>query len=327
MADPRECLPTVLQENSLFAETIAPKSRFDQLNKTDMFRTLSDEIIVLILNDLASTDVCNLRQSSKRVARMSSFHELPQSFWASRFDEDREMGFALALQSSPKLEGCTDWRRLYIAFRSYLRSSNEGAGIRNRKRIWHALSNISKPLSDLMNNEPVQQNHSMDSHQHSRCYTCGPLVSAEVMLEDQATEVLRIGSRRLRVDRLQWPQSDSLGQMMMGVSFTWFDGRPYVSGLRTWQPSCRGGRQSQRLGLIIPSKEQVMCFNPYLLRGFEVALTISGIVGIRILTNGIPGESTHATGDFSMTAPDVGIATLLLHSESQLFAIEVGLDV
>ncbi|KAI9698629.1 MAG: hypothetical protein M1820_007428 [Bogoriella megaspora] len=327
-ADPREHLHTDFQESSLLGKTIAPMSRFDQLNNTDVFCLLPDEVIVLILNDLTSTDVCSLRQSSKRVAGISLFHKLPQSFWASRFEEEHEMGFALACQAPSELERHTDWRRLYIAFKNSLQSLNEGQGIKNRRRIWHVLSNISKPLNDIMNNELVQQNENVDSHQQSGRYTCSPVISAEVISEDQATDVLRIGSRRLVVDRLQWPQSDSPGQMKIGVSFTWFNGRSYVSGLRIWPSDYPyGSNKSQQLGLIVLSTEKVVCFDSRLLDGFEIALTISGIIGLRFLTNGVLGESAHTTGDFAMTTSDVGVARLFRHHESQISAIQMGFDV
>lgn len=327
-ADPRERLHTDSQQNNILGKTIVPMSCFDQLNNTDVFCMLPNEAIVLILNDLTSADVCSLRQSSKRVAGISAFHKLPQSFWASRFEEEHEMGFALACQAPSELEEHTDWRRLYIAFKNSLQSLNGGQGIKNRRRIWHVLSNISKPLNDIMNNKLVQGKKIKDSHQHSGRYTSSPIVSAEVLPENRATDVLRIGSRRLVVDRLQWPQPDSPGQMKIGVSFTWFNGRSYVSGLRIWPPGYpHGSNESQQFGLIVPSIEKVVCFDSSLLDGFEVALTISGIIGLRFLIKGVSGQSAHTTGDFAMKTPDVGVAKLFRHRVSQISGIQMGFDV
>ena len=327
-ADPRERLHTDFQESGLFEETIVPMPVFDQPNNTDVFRMLPDEVIVLIFNNLTSTDVCSFRQSSKRVAEISSFHKLPQSFWASRFEEKHEMGFALACQAPSELERHTNWRRLYIAFKNSLQSPNEGSGIKNRRRIWHILSNISKPLNDIMNDEPVQRNENADSLQHSGHYTCSPIISAEVISEDHATDVLRIGSRRLVNDRLQLPQPDSPGQVKIGVSFTWSSGRLYVSGLRIWLADYPyGSNGSQRLGLIVPSTEKVVCFDSHLLDGLEIALTISGIIGLRFLTSDVSGNFAYTTGDFAMTTPDVGVARLFRHCESQIAAMQMGFDV
>lgn len=119
-ADPQEYICTSTQESSLFRNLVVPTIRSGQIGGTDMFCMLPDEIIVIILNELASTDICNLRKSSKRVAWMSTLRTLPQSFWASRFAREREMGFALACQSPARLENPTDWRRLYFAFKKSL---------------------------------------------------------------------------------------------------------------------------------------------------------------------------------------------------------------
>ena len=70
-----------------------------------------------------------------------------------------------------------------------------------------------------------------------------------------------------------------------------------------------------------------MCFDPHLLDGFEIALTISGIIGLRFLTKSVSGEFAYTTGDFAMTTPDVGVARLFRHRESQISAIQIGFDV
>ncbi|KAF2761048.1 hypothetical protein EJ05DRAFT_497614 [Pseudovirgaria hyperparasitica] len=327
-ADPREHLPADYLESNLVETTIASMPRLDKPNNTDVFCSLPDEVVVLILNGLTSMDVCSLRQSSDRVASISSFHELPQSFWASRFEEEHEMGFALACQASSELGGYIDWRRLYMAFKDSLRGPNEKQGIKNRRRIWHILSNISRPLNDLISNESVHQGGNVGSHRLSGRHTCSPVISAEVIPESHATDVLRIGSRKFGSSWLQWPQSDSSGQIKIGVSFTWFNGRSYVSGLRIW-PTCFSGGSvvPQKLGLIIPLTEEVVCFDPCLLDGLEIAITISGIVGLRFLTNSISGVSSHTTGDFGMTTPDVGVSRLFRHHESRIFAFEIGFDI
>lgn len=328
-ADPREYLSTNSQDSgSLFVQTTLPTLQFDQLNSTDIFCMLPDEVVELILNNLTSKDVCNLRQSSKRVAGISSFQTLPQSFWASRFEEEHEMGFALAYKAPSRLERHADWRNLYVAFKNSLKSLNEGWGVKNRRRIWHVLKNISDPIIHLINNDPDQQKEDLDNNRHLGSFTCSPVVSAEIMSEDQAQDVLQIGSRRLVVNHLQWPQSGSPGEMRIGVSFTPFNGRSYVSGLRIWRPDySHDSSESQRLGLIVPSTEKVVSFDPHHLDGFEIALTISGIIGLRFLTKRVSGELAYTTGDFATTTPDVGVARLLRHHENQISAVQMGFDV
>ncbi|KAF2799429.1 hypothetical protein K505DRAFT_370966 [Melanomma pulvis-pyrius CBS 109.77] len=81
------------------------------------------------------------------------------------------------------------------------------------------------------------------------------------------------------------------------------------------------------IGLVIPSTEKAMFLeNLDWLEGLEVAVTVSGIVGLRILVQSPNGQYSHTAGDFDTTTPDVGIRKLLPYNGRRLFAITVGLD-
>ncbi|KAH8733201.1 hypothetical protein GQ44DRAFT_721410 [Phaeosphaeriaceae sp. PMI808] len=68
--------------------------------------------------------------------------------------------------------------------------------------------------------------------------------------------------------------------------------------------------RSQQLGMVVPSTEQVVCFDPQLLHGLETALTISGIIGLRFVTKSVSREVTYTSGDFAANTLDVGVARL-----------------
>jgi len=85
------------------------------------------------------------------------------------------------------------------------------------------------------------------------------------------------------------------------VSFTWFNGRLYVSGLRFWSTSESDGRnKAHKAGLVIPSSEQIVCFDDLnQLVGIDIALTVSGIIGLRFLVQNTSGEDTYTAGGTS----------------------------
>jgi hypothetical protein len=260
--------------------------------------------------------------SSRRVAGISSFHNLSQSFWASRFEEDHEMGFALVYWTSAELKQIFDWRRLYIAYKDILKSPSEGLGVKNRRRIWYSLDHILEPLKDLLCYEPGYEASVPRVAQHN----CTAVISRVSVREDRTSDELRIGSRVLTVNQLRWPQFQSRGQIRIGISLTCFDGRTYVSGIRTWQREDHDERNIlQQLGLIIPATESVVSFDPNFLYGLEIALTTSGIVALRFLVRESSGDISYTAGDF--TTREVGVARIIKRSDSNISALQLGFDV
>ncbi|KAF3065009.1 putative f-box domain containing protein [Daldinia childiae] len=83
-------------------------------SKPDPFLLLPSELIVLILAQLPSRDVCNLRLASRYTADRSSPEFLDQKFWSSRFGPDFEMGFVFAGLSNSRPAEPADWRALYL---------------------------------------------------------------------------------------------------------------------------------------------------------------------------------------------------------------------
>ncbi|KAM0191679.1 hypothetical protein ACHAPA_008300 [Fusarium lateritium] len=79
------------------------------------FYKLSREIVHLIVSHLASSDLCNLRLSSKAIAGLTDPDSLPQAFWKSRLAVDREMGFLPPGKECSLTSGSRhDWRKHYF---------------------------------------------------------------------------------------------------------------------------------------------------------------------------------------------------------------------
>jgi hypothetical protein len=269
------------------------------------------------------------------VAEIPESALLPQSFWASRFEKESEMGFVFAGQYPSELGKHPDWRRLYLTAKSALRDIDKRPGFRNRKRIWHVLTHISSALIHLLANEPklghrISWNDTtLLPHNGVVQPKIGRAISGELLSENQTSEELRVGSRILETKNLIWPQHLSSGGLCIAASFIRINSRSYVSGLRVRYPNnLRGKPDISAIGLVIPSTEEAMFLeNPDWLEGLEVAVTVSGIIGLRFLVQSPNGQYSHTAGDFDATMSDVGIGKLFLCNGRRLFAITVGFDV
>jgi hypothetical protein len=329
-ADPREILmvvPTLPQQET--SSKLPANSKLDLQNDSDMFSRLPAEIIITILNRLSSADVCSLRLSSKVLSEVSGPDALPQSFWASRFENDREMGFVFGGNCASEITKHPDWHQLYLTAKSRLRNTDQNQGFRNRRRIWQTLSNISRTLKPLFTTDHSPGQHILWGDSDRDGVTplrpkAGRAISGKV---EPADVYLAVGCRQLRTGSLIFARPHIPDKLCFGVSFIWFNSRFYVSGIRVWS-SNSSPDSACALGLVIPESEKVVLLDSLdYLEGLEVSVNISGILGLRFLVKNPRGRSSHTTGDFDTNAAGVGIGKLLPQRGAQVYGITAGLDV
>ena len=116
---------------------------------------------------------------------------------------------------------------------------------------------------------------------------------------------------------------------MIRVSFISVHGRSFVCGLRFQYPtSVAGHSESISVGLIVPISEvEVSIPAQHHITGVEVALTSSGVIGLRFLVNGPRWTFSSGAGDFNMSERGTGIATLVPEAQRMPVGMVVFLDV
>jgi hypothetical protein len=300
-------------------------------NATDCFERIPSELVFLILRNLKSDDVCKLRLCSRYVASISGVRSLPQSFWATRFGDEFEMGFFLVGQNvSDAKEETTDWRELYSRCRVALRSTRDGESLRNKRRIWQVLGQMSEAFNLVATSRPKPGCNwaaaSLLSEHGVRMsdLRVGPTACANLIAESHPGEDLRPGCRVLTRRRLIWPSS----QTYVGVSFVWINSQYYISGLRVGSEDVRNNPDSSAVGFVIPSTEELFLLSHGdELKCLEVAANNSGLVGLRFIVwdTASKRDKVHTMGDFA-SSPTIGTAKLETDN-GHIFAMEVGLDV
>ncbi|KAF5538627.1 hypothetical protein FPHYL_12484 [Fusarium phyllophilum] len=166
-----------------------PRTTSDFQIHDDIFARLSHEMVYLITTVSESTDLCNLRLSSKFVSKLTSPDLLSQDFWRSRFSVDREMGFFLPL-SDFKI----DWRSLYFSLRYSLLDKTETGHMRNRRRIWLCLDDLAQSLIPLLDQHICfQDRQSVQLDVASECYYISGLRISERSETNTFAEFSRVG--------------------------------------------------------------------------------------------------------------------------------------
>jgi hypothetical protein len=156
--------PTMLPPEGDLNEDISShisKIGYDRLSNTastDIISRLPTEIIFVILNNLSSKDICNLRLSSRPVASISAEPQFPQSFWASRFAWNREMGFVYAHDPLSSQKPSTSWRHMYHACNTARKAEKGFAALQNRRRCWRSVEEFAVTMDPLL------------AHMHTKLY-------------------------------------------------------------------------------------------------------------------------------------------------------------
>lgn len=336
-ADPRNARLLLDVSNRFTEQYLPPLTLLGRPHPTDIFLSLPKEMLTLILTCLSSKDVCNLRLSSKVIAEISHPLRLPQSFWASRFCRESEMGYLFAGQIPPELGRSPDWRQIYLTGRNALQDTEEGPGLRNRRRIWRVLGHVSAALGHLLANElhsigeattgimgPLSGG-ALDGNEHR----LSRKISGELLRSDGPMGKLQFGCRLLESKRLYWPQMSSVGGLIIALSFVWLNSRSYLSGVRI----CHGqgsliGLEIGRVGLIIPSAERRLKLDHFdRVNSLEVAANASGILGLRFNVQRHASRHSWAAGNLDATVAGVGVGRLQCSSACRLVGLAIELDV
>lgn len=212
---------------------------YQKTSKVDVFEKLPEEVIHHILCFLSSNDVISTIHASGAVSIASIRHKLPQSFWKSRFTSEQEMNFVLPLALKKNfLSGLSlDWRRLYSNVETALGQPDpQYAGLKNRKRIWQLLRNITQTIV------PMLRKHSSEEAPWLRPrsshlpfgYTIGERVDSCVAHEGPTQYWIR-GPAQIPTHGCQtlfWPCDPVTQTLRIGISEVIFDGRKFISGIR-----------------------------------------------------------------------------------------------
>ncbi|KAK2794439.1 hypothetical protein FQN50_009909 [Emmonsiellopsis sp. PD_5] len=297
------------------------------------FERLPVEIIHLIFELLSTSDVCNIRLVSRRLADVAMMEELPQSFWRSRFSPDREMGFASVFLSHHSTLRDTSWKDKYLSFQAALRIPNRFPSTRNRQRIWA----LARPLSGLIeaiiqNNQsqktgPTSDDFSPSAMDHVPSHIqAGKVLQSEISLAPH-DQLLQFGCRELSMQSIRWQTLTAFRSYRLGISVASFHRDKYISGLRIipqddQQPLALG----LSIGLIDKTSESIIeVTSPDVLEGFDIAVKESGICGLRprFRNATLPAEFV---GNYGNGEVDIAFGQLLFQ-EGKEYVLFGGFDV
>lgn len=312
-----------------------PTVSFDPLpssDSCDCFARLPSNVIFSIINSLSSADLCSSRQSSRTLATLTAPGYLPQSFWRSRFLQDKELGFLCPTQRSSSLSRGIDWEELYHVVKVELNNMSETGHLRNRSRVWCSLRHLTNCLAPLLDQKfSLLPPDASDQHLTTQGYVLGHVVRGYARHDSKTAGSPRgVGSRLLGVNHIffdfQFPEAATFE---IKVSFLVFNCVAYVCGLRYLrQDGSRCGLEISRIGLIIPSAETALEVDSRdHLSGIRVATTLEGVIGLAFIFNRDGAEKQVSVGVVKHLPQTAGLATLRPQSGRKIAGVEVGFDV
>ncbi|VUC35030.1 unnamed protein product [Clonostachys rosea] len=233
----------------------------------DLFDRLPVEILQSILTSLCSRDVASLRSASRVVARLN----LPEPFWASRF----QAGYEYAHIFETSLGRPRSWKALYMFMRILQRQS---PALQNRARVW-SLGLRIKELYDQLERVPCQGISLASKFEPDGIRDDREWFAASDGLLDNSSDKwyhLQEGCRGLRIREIQLPAPSELFHLV--VSFTVVNKREFVSGLQfmTREGGCKC------LGYITPYQRAITLPEAACVSGWHLALSDGGIKAIAL---------------------------------------------
>lgn len=289
----------------------------------DVFNRLPHELIMAVLIELPSADLCSLRLASRAVSSVSSASSLPVSFWHSRFTSDFEMAFYMARRIPER--SSRDWRVLYAQIRYCLARPCTYPALCNRRRIWHILGDLAITLRALLEGSPAKQ----------------PAINNAALLP------LRLGTAAIvRRDPYEnpacpptsfvfaWdaedaflPNSTNISNIIkISTSFIHFDGRSFICGIRA--TSSDPAVTLSQVGLIRPITEQYFCLEKgQKITKVQVVSSAAGVVGARFLITeceNAESEAWQSVGITSNLQEGTGVAEL--KASRKILGLTVGFD-
>lgn len=263
-------------------EPLGPEYRVDP--STDRFAHLPPEIITIIINFSHISDICNFRLASKTIANIAHRGRLPQSFWASRFAPDLELGFWFA--GCPPTPGGdkTDWRNLYNRVRKGVQDILPLGHTRNRRHIWLSLRHATRCLLPMLDQRPLcRDGHTVDVAPPAHGYVEGQVAQG---LERHCNQPdTDRGFRLIRRDQfVLFPKDAMARRVEMRVSFLVIHCTSYICGIRTMIYCGESpAREVSRTGIILLSTEVDLNMpQRHSLTEIQVTSALDGILGLNL---------------------------------------------
>ncbi|VUC30409.1 unnamed protein product [Clonostachys rosea] len=276
---------------------------------TDPFRLLPCELILCILNELPSSDVCSLRLAS----RMCASTTLSDTFWRSRFLPGYECPHLYSLVQ--RLSSPGKWRSTYMNAKRHKNS----VAMDNRKRTWTLAYDISEMVEKSLSftNIRVVDKSPTDAKrptQASPGQTWKHVESAVCPLKSRFDD----GSRALYEDSLAVESPI----VKVSASLLSINEKIYVCGLELTQESGMvmtfGYYSSNNSGFIVQKPISLETFDSF--AGFHVAVDARGIRGLRAVS--ISGNLSPWVGDYN----DVPKKKIIFPEAESVHCIRGGFD-
>ncbi|KAF4502562.1 hypothetical protein FAGAP_1204 [Fusarium agapanthi] len=286
----------------------------DTQASSDFFSKLSTELNHCIINLLDTVSFCSFRLVSKTVASLSKPADLPQTFWASRFNRDHEMRFF-----PMEYDRTETWRDLYFNMKYALKDRSKTGHVLNRLRIWKGLGNITPCMIAMLSQRPRLENT-------ARCREELVSLGYEMTQKTQGYggepganpggDIYVRGSRYLNL---------RLGGAWISVTTGHLDGRPYICGFRA---SRRDHTERFRIGLINTEAETKFLIKPSdKVIAVKVATTFGGIVGLAFrIKDELGGVDWKLVGKVDKPDDYVGIKLLKPQNGPYIDGLLLGLD-
>lgn len=342
LADPNEAVdppdPTPLSTSASTVSRLSGAGGETQ----DVFRKLPSELLVLILENLPSTDCGHLRLASRYTASVSSVSQLPPSFWRTRFDQPHEMAFTFAGREDQRPPEPANWRQMYMTARGRLKNPSTYPGFRHRCHIWQMLQYLAPALSLRLQNSQCLASGpygGRDPGLPTEASHCCGTASTELVLEHggasarsgewAAMSPLYKGCRLYEEQCLRWPCSSAPETICLAVSSVSFNGKVYISGLRYVASHLHvTPREYARAGLVNSSNEQRVVLNKTdILEAMVFNIPTDGMRGLRLDVRGPERLTTHSFGRLALSEAEDGYACISNKGQLQHACFVVGLDV
>lgn len=300
----------------------------------DYFSRLPDELIQEIFTNLSIQDLMCARLASRAIAHASTIYVLGQSFWKSRFSVDFEMGFAssLTIQTAHPF----DWRSRYFIIKAALSRPNDYYSLRNRKRIWRAITQISRIARLLLQSGGLRGNSAANTEQTSinpsqdaqNCPHLGQMISGNMNADYEQRHLNRSirFCRELEVKTMTIPALPR--ELSIGISILAFDDRRYISGLRVINDDYDSLPSCSALGLLTLEDESVFRLSTLDdLHGVEVACISTGIIALRFVTGDRVDQISNWFGELPESLTAVEFCRLVACEGQRICGFRAGIDV
>ena len=264
--------------------TPSPTAPTKKQSSSDIFLVLPPPVLQHVLSFTTTPDIPNLRLASKAMARAARVDALPQTFWASRFDSDFEMGFAKPEDGDDDEGVERDWRSLYFAVKKAVRAHGGNgttvvAGLKKRKYWWERLGQVVRFCERW-------EGMSLRGKQFAWVEQLDREEDVFLVLKEVGcvSALMRQGDGTPRECETMCLPLDWCGGNVEahGISIVDMAGQKYVSGLRLF---LRGGSGPRDLGYILPESESLVHFHPgEALFGFRVRVDDDAVRALKVIS-------------------------------------------